>query len=119
VARGGGGGGKCRGEVLGGGRIGRGAPVERKCQLGLGLGSATASHSWPVGRPEERRGLDPGGEGLGHMARVAGATPDQDQSACRMWLPDVVAGARNGRFWGLGAVTCPPGVVTPLGARWR
>ena len=34
----------------------------------------------------------------------------------RMWLPDVVAGAGNGRFWGLGAVTCPLGGGYPS---WR
>jgi hypothetical protein len=33
-----------------------------------------------------------------------------------MWLPDVVAGAGNGRFWGLGAVTCPLGGGYPS---WR
>jgi hypothetical protein len=116
VARGGGGG---RREMQGGSAGGRKnrprRACERKRRLGLGLGSATASHSWPVGRPEERRRLE-----LGHVARVAGATPESRSIS----LPDVAAGCgRRGReraLLGFGRGYLPPrGWLPLLGARRR
>ena len=103
------------GEVPGGGRIGRGAPVREKTSVGVGVGVGV-SHSQPQLASRSPRGTAPPDSDTWRVwPAIRIDQPARSGCGCRMWSP----GPGTGAFGVWARLPAPLGVVTPLGARRR